>query len=233
MKASRHIVSTKMLRPEWVHQLEESGASVTQHNFITKQIQLPHNLLRQEINSVIALTSQTAVEAWMEIVKKLQLEIQQYKIYCLSEGTQQLARQLGLNIAGVAYDGPSLGKKILEDKAILSVSFVCGNRRRNELPASLNEAGVKVHEILAYKSELTPITIARPIDGILFFSPSGIDSFLSENKSGESVAFCLGNTTASHARQNGFKNTHVAEAHTPAALVKSVIDHCKNQSVHA
>jgi uroporphyrinogen-III synthase len=33
-------------------------------------------------------------------------------------------------------------------------------------------------------------------DGILFFSPSGVESYLQENKIENEACFCIGNTTA-------------------------------------
>nr|MBX2828949.1 uroporphyrinogen-III synthase [Flavobacteriaceae bacterium] len=48
-------------------------------------------------------------------------------------------------------------------------------------------------------------------DGILFFSPSGIKSFLSENTMGNAIAICIGETTASEAKKYT-RNVIVANA---------------------
>jgi uroporphyrinogen-III synthase len=233
MKAPYHIVSTKVLSQELVQQFKAIGVSVTQHDFINTCIQLPENLLRETIQDVVVLTSKTAVEAWVQLVDLLQLNRKQYRVYCLSEGTQELVLSSGFTVAGMATNSALLADQILKDKNITSVTFVCGNRRRDELTTKLKAGGVTINEIVAYKTELTPLAITSPIDGVLFFSPSGVDSFLSKNSVELAVAFCLGKTTAKHAQEMGFKTIRMADAHTPAALVKSVIDHCKNQIVYA
>lgn len=233
MKAPGHIVSTKVLAPELVQQLRAIGASVTQHNFINPRIQLPENLLRETIQDVIVLTSKTAVQAWVKIVDLLQLKRKQHRIYCLSEGTQKLVSTSGFTVAGIATNSALLADKILKDKNINSVTFIGGNLRRDELTNKLKTGGVTVNEIVAYKTELTPLSITSSIDGVLFFSPSGVDSFLSENSFGSTVAFCLGKTTAEHALVKGFKTIRMAVAHTQTALVKSVIEHYKNKIVYA
>lgn len=231
--APYNIVSTKVLSPELVQQLKAIGASVTQHDFINTRIQLPENLLRETIKDVIVLTSKTAVNAWVQIVDLLQLTRNHYRIYCLSEGTQKLVSTSGFTVTGIATNGALLADQILTDKNIHSVTLVCGNHRRDDLPNKLKTGGVMVNEIVAYKTELTPLAITLPIDGVLLFSPSGVDSFLSENSVGSTVAFCLGKTTAEHAQEMGFKTIRMADAHTPAALVKSVINHFKNKIVNA
>lgn len=233
MKAPYHILSTKILSPELVQQLKAIGISVTQHDFINTCIHLPENLLKETIQDVIVLTSKTAVDAWVQIADVLQLNKNQHRIYCLSEGTLKLASSNGFTVAGIATNGALLADQILKNKNIHSVTLVCGNRRRDELPNNLKTGGVTVNEIVAYRTEPTPLAITSPIDGVLFFSPSGVDSFLSKNSVGSAVAFCLGETTAEHAQVKGFKINRMADAHTPAALVKSVLDHFKNKIVHA
>jgi uroporphyrinogen-III synthase len=90
-----------------------------------------------------------------------------------------------------------------------------------------------VKEIVAYTTMLTPQAITSPADGILFFSPSGVESYLLKNSGKQLVAFCLGETTAAYARDNGFANIRVAEKHSASALVDCVINHCKRKIAHA
>ena len=65
-----------------------------------------------------------------------------------------------------------------------------------------------VNEIEAYKTMLSSVKIDESISGVLFYSPSGIDSYLQENHKGK-IAFCIGETTAFEARKH-FKNVQVA-----------------------
>jgi hydroxymethylbilane synthase len=55
---------------------------------------------------------------------------------------------------------------------------------------------------------LNPIKIDAAVSGVLFYSPSGIESYLEENST-EKVAFCIGETTAVAARKH-FDKVEVA-----------------------
>jgi hydroxymethylbilane synthase len=60
----------------------------------------------------------------------------------------------------------------------------------------------------AYKTMINPIKINDAFSGVLFFSPSGIDSYLEQNTTSK-VAFCIGETTAVAARKH-FSKVEVA-----------------------
>lgn len=205
---------------------------VTQVDFITKTIRVPDGIDRLSLHPAIVLTSKTAVQAWMQIINFLKLDAKQYSVFCLEAATQTLCIQYGLTIAGSAADASLLADVILKNKSVPAVTFVCSNLRRDELPDKLKESGIRIQEIKAYQTEHSPVKIEQSYHGVLFFSPSTVDSFLSLNSNNSSACFCLGKTTDHHARASGYAEVHVAEAHTPEALVKKVMQHYKNK-VHA
>lgn len=232
-KSKFHIVSTKKLKPELLSQLQLTGIELTQHNFINPSIEIPGNIEQYTIHKHIVITSKTAVEGWIEIVNQLKIDTRQQAVYCLDTGTRQLASHHNLNVAEVATDAISLAKKIADDKSIKAITFICGNLRRDDLPAFLRANSVEVEELVVYRTKLTPIKIDKPIDSILFFSPSGIDSFLLVNKKPNGIVFCIGQTTANHAAKKGLSPIKVAEQHTAESLVDSVIKYYKTQTIHA
>jgi uroporphyrinogen-III synthase len=232
LKSNFHIVSTKVLHPALIHQMESAGLKVTQADFIRKTI-LISDSLPAPLHATIVLTSQTAVRAWIEIAQRIKLDLENYPVYCLASATQAMAVRQGLKISGVATDAASLADEIVKDKSISAVTFVCGDKRRDELPNRLKKNGVDVQEIIAYKTELVPVKISQPYSAVLFFSPSAVDSFLSLNKMDSSTCFCLGKTTADHARLSGFSEIHLAKTHTPESLVEKIIHYYKNQVLHA
>jgi len=211
--------------------MESLDLRVTQTDFIKKTIHIPKEISALSINPVIVFTSKTAVDAWIQISNSLPKEVSKFPIYCLALATKTKATEHGLNIVGVAPDASSLADLILENKSITSVTFVCGNLRRNDFPDKLRSNGIEILEIEAYKTELTPMKVIQPYDGVLFFSPSAIDSFLSTNLKSE-VAFCVGKTTADHARLLGFSEIYAAESPSPESLVQIVIRYF-NLPVHA
>jgi uroporphyrinogen-III synthase len=67
---------------------------------------------------------------------------------------------------------------------------------------------------------LSPQPIKEKVDGILFFSPSAVESYLAANKIKNEICFCIGETTAEALEKNKIKNIIVA--HQPS--IEDVID---------
>ncbi|HSP83445.1 MAG TPA: uroporphyrinogen-III synthase, partial [Gillisia sp.] len=88
-------------------------------------------------------------------------------------------------------------------------TFFCGDKRRDDIPLILKEKNIAVLEIEVYKTQLVPKKFDQKFDGILFFSPSAVQSFMMANHPGESSVFCIGTTTASEA-ENFTKNILIA-----------------------
>ena len=65
-------------------------------------------------------------------------------------------------------------------------------------------------------------------DAILFFSPSGIESFLEKNNFTNEQIFCIGTTTAS-ALPTDYKKVIIAETPTNEILINECINYLKNK----
>ena len=74
-----------------------------------------------------------------------------------------------------------------------------------------------------YRTDLTPVKIESKVDGILFFSPSGVKSYLKENTITNQVCFCIGTTTAKELEKTT-KNVVIANQPT----VENTIIQCIN-----
>jgi len=74
--------------------------------------------------------------------------------------------------------------------------------RRDEIPELLRKNNVSFTEVLVYKTVLKPKTFERTFDGVLFFSPSAVESFTKDNKLEDTTAFCIGTTTAAEAEKH-------------------------------
>ena len=78
--------------------------------------------------------------------------------------------------------------------------------------------------MVSYLTLMTPDKLKSSYDGLLFFSPSGIESYLQKNKPGTEVAFCIGGTTAGAARK-AFQRVVEAKSPSVEAVLQSVNDH--------
>jgi uroporphyrinogen-III synthase len=64
--------------------------------------------------------------------------------------------------------------------------------RKETLPQALKEGGIKFNEIEVYQTALAPLKyLIENFDAIMFFSPSAVESYLSNNKIKKEFAFAL------------------------------------------
>jgi uroporphyrinogen-III synthase len=226
------IVSTKRLATELVEQLDRAGILTEQHDFIQTIIQVPDKIDSNQIQKFVVLTSKSAVNAWLAIAEHFCIKILDHPVFCIDQATKKEVIARNLTVQGEAKDSSSLADVITQDSSIQSMTYVCSGIRRDELSSKLRAKGVEVNEIIGYHTHPTPIKIIEPFQGVLFFSPSGVDSFLSLNEI-SSVCFCIGDATAAHATSKGFKNVQVAELSTPESVIKKVIHYYSKNPVHA
>nr|WP_236669130.1 uroporphyrinogen-III synthase [Aquimarina mytili] len=121
--------------------------------------------------------------------------------FCVGENTKKLLEENGKKVIETAQNASDLAKIIIKKYQNESFLFFCGNLRRNELPDLLKQNDVEIKEQVVYKTHLNSRKFDRSFDGVLFFSPSGVQSYVLENTLDKSVVFCIGNTTASEVRK--------------------------------
>ncbi len=195
------ILSTRPLSVTLIKEARRRGIDITVQSFIeTEPIQSVE--VQQEIEQAllqsasIVFTSMNAVEA---VAACMSEGIPDWNIYCIGQTTRELViKYFGENsIAGTADNAAELAELIAEEGDTDEVTFFCGNQRRDELPAILDNSGIGVTEIVVYHTIATPHLLTQSYNGILFFSPSAADSFFSANKiNGATMLFAIGNTTA-------------------------------------
>lgn len=192
MDTSPTILSTKKLSAVQKELLLNAGLGFVEYGAIA--IELLEINIEHTIQNAI-FTSKNAVKA----IQNSGMIIS--NCFCVGDNTKKLLQENDLNVLETAQNASDLAKIITKKYKNNSFLFFCGNLRRDELPNLLEQNNVDVKEQIVYKTHLKSNKFNRMFDGILFFSPSGIQSYVSENKIGESILFCIGNTTASEARK--------------------------------
>lgn len=235
--AKHKVLSTKKLEPSLIKKAEENGISIIEEEFISiKPIWNEETL--EAITSLadrgvfdIAFTSANAVDALNSYMHTGNSYAgTKWNVYCLSGKTKEAvsnALLLKKNIVGEAADAAALANKIIKQE-VKEIIFFCGNKRRDELPNALKAAGVKVHEVVLYETNETPIVIHDHFDAILFFSPSGVQSFFSSNEPGEdTVCLAIGRTTATSIATFTNNNIIKSPAPEPELMLEELIKHFK------
>jgi uroporphyrinogen-III synthase len=151
--------------------------------------------LASELQTTVVFTSMNAVEAVAGILDGFQPD---WQIFCMGYKTRELVKNYfgEASIAETASNASELADQIIDNGLIEEVVFFCGNKRRDELPAKLREQEIEVTEIVVYETIENSAVVDKPYQGILFFSPSAVESFFSANQlASETIVFAIGQTT--------------------------------------
>jgi uroporphyrinogen-III synthase len=211
------ILSTKKLGNSVSQKLMDADFNVVEKNFIKiKRIDFQIDTL----NKFVIFTSKNAVKSILKSEFSNQLKTK--KIFCVGQKTKQFLEKNDFIVQENADYASRLGQIIKEKYQDKSFSFFSGNLRKDSLPTILNESNIKWNEVVVYKTALNPIKIKKQIDGILFFSPSAVESYLTKNKLENKTCFCIGNTTAK-AIENRTKNIIIASQPTVENAIEEVI----------
>lgn len=216
MQNQIRILSTKRLSEKQKQQLLNVDFSVYDEDFITVQSK---EFEVGFINDCLIFTSQHAVES--VLLNKGVEELKKRKCFCVGEKTKLLLIENDFEVLENAEYAAELASIIFNKYPKMSFTFFCGNIRRDVLPDTLILGRIAFAEIEVYETAFTPHKAAFNPDGILFFSPSAVESYLKENKIGDEVCFCIGNTTAEALRPT---TTNIIIANQPT--IESVIMKC-------
>ncbi|MCR9182335.1 MAG: uroporphyrinogen-III synthase [Flavobacteriaceae bacterium] len=216
------VLSTKKLSESQRSLLLQAGVGLVEYDAIG--IKLVDFEIKGIIKNAI-ITSQNSVKALVD--KKVQIE----NCFCVGEKTKALLVENGYRVKEMTNYGNELAEIIVEKFADQKFTFFCGNLRRDELPSILKENNVAFTEVDVYKTILKPKKLERKFKGILFFSPSAVESFIMENDLKNTTAFCIGTTTASEAEKHTNK-INVATKPTIENVIVQVVKHLiKNNNV--
>jgi uroporphyrinogen-III synthase len=184
--------------------------------------------------AVVVFTSKHAVNAVADFIDRTAPTgvAPSWKVYCLSPVTQHTvaARFPGAIIEGRGNDATGLADVIIR-QPVTEVHFFCGNKRRDALPEALREKGITVHEWVVYETALRPRRVAEDYEGIVFFSPSAVESFFAVNQPGaDTVCFAIGRTTGDAAGSHLRRPAILSPAQDAATMIGTVINYYKDKA---
>lgn len=212
------ILSTKKLSSSQKKMFENANISLIEYDAI--EINYLKFKFPKKISNGI-FTSQNAVKAFFNHHNSNISEMG--KIFCVGEKTKAVLIKNNQKVAKMMQNASELAKFIANEYKNESFYFFCGSLRRDEIPATLKKENMTLFEVKTYETVLKKKVIHQKWDGILFFSPSGIQSFSAQNDIDNRLAFCIGKTTASEAKKH---TSSVFEANK--TTVESVIEKAIN-----
>ena len=186
------VLSTKKLTPSQRKIISNSKINIVEYNAIfIEKLRLTNQFV---VENAIVTSQQTA-----KILIKSKTQIS--NVFCVGEKTASLLVKNGYSVIETAKDSLKLAESIIKKHKTASFVFFCGNKRRPELPGILSEKNISFTEEVLYNTTLSLQEFQDSFEGVLFYSPSGVQSYTRVNSLANSTAFCIGNTTANEAKK--------------------------------
>lgn len=221
------ILSTKTLSAEQRQAFLDTDFDVLEQDFI----EIKNNLFElNEINTNLIFSSQNAV---LSLIEQTGWEVLKTKtVFCVGIKTKDLLELNGFKVDVYMDYASELAEIITLIYNKESYTFLSGNLRMETLPNALKKEGITFNEIEVYQTTLAPFKISEQekFEAILFFSPSAVESYLTNNKIKKEVCFCIGTTTAKALEAHKVKNIVIAETPTIDEVVIAVIEYYKKES---
>nr|WP_298995854.1 uroporphyrinogen-III synthase [uncultured Allomuricauda sp.] len=221
------VLSTKILSLPQKELLLNSEIGLVEYDAL--YITLLDFTIPSTINHII-VTSKNGAKAFLKVQNRTERKPSKtsFKFYCVGEKTKQFLEDSGYTVVEMALSASKLGNSIISKYKTNRFIFISGNLRRDEIPEVLSKNNVQYSEIQGYETTLKKRKFNATFDGYLFFSPSGIKSYLRANTILESPLFCIGKTTAEEAKKHS-KNIVVANKPTVENVLVQVIKHFKGK----
>ncbi|MDC6404068.1 MULTISPECIES: hydroxymethylbilane synthase [Maribacter] len=200
-----NVFSTKKLTEAQLQKFS-SGIRVDSEDFIKiSPNRISPIILKKNLGNIV-FTSKNAVESLLTNCSPAELQFK--NIYCVGRKTKRLIQKKIGPVAHVENSATDLANYLVEYMDGTQVTYFHGNLSLEDLPSILEGNNINVNKVEAYKTKLSGKAIPESVEGILFYSPSTIESYLLKNKPHQ-VAYCIGETTATEARKH-FKEVKVA-----------------------
>ena len=213
------LLCTKQLSKSQKEVFTTPNFEIVYKSFIqTKAISFKIN----KTNDYLLFTSKNAIKS---IVKsEYYPAISTVKCFCVGIKTKKYLEKKGFKVVAFKNYASELGELIKTDYALNSFTFFSGNLRKETLPEIFKSNTIEFEEIKTYETVLSPKKIKKQTNGILFFSPSAVESYCLKNNIENQICFCIGTTTAK-ALENKTKNIIIAPQQTVESVIKTAISH--------
>ena len=216
-ESAARVFSTKSLSESQTKLFHNNIASESSDFIKVRSNRIAPKVVKDGIENVI-ITSKNGVEALLDNFTKEELNFK--NIFCVGRRTKKMIQQKIGPVNHTEKNAERLAEYLSKEMKGNSVTYFCSDLRLDTLSKILTENKIEVNEVEAYKTMYSPELVSESIDGVLFYSPSAVNSYLQKNTT-DKVAFCIGASTAKEA-QKYFEKVEVAQIPTVESVIELV-----------
>ncbi|MEX0845441.1 MAG: uroporphyrinogen-III synthase, partial [Balneolaceae bacterium] len=145
-------------------------------------------------------------------------------IFAVGAKTAEKLEELGLDVSFPENYNAFALAEMMHDLQLKKVVHFCGNLKAADLGKLLGDS-VNLTSVEVYHTKLTghKMDDLKDFDGIVFMSPSAVESFSQQNSVSENMqVFCIGPTTEGAAHEAGMQHCITPEYSTLDSLMESI-----------
>ncbi|WCO01577.1 hydroxymethylbilane synthase [Psychroserpens ponticola] len=212
-----NIYSTKTLTDDQKQLFHEDVVSESS-DFIKISLNRMTPKVLKPLPKNVIITSKNAVEALLTNFAPQELQFE--NIYCVGRKTKRFVERKIGKVKHTENNSKALAEYLVEYIDGTEVTYFCSDIRMDELPSILNENNIVVKDVTAYETKYDSVKINDTIKGVMFYSPSTVQSYKQENDD-DVIAFCIGETTAKEASKH-FDDVRIAKIPTVESVIELV-----------
>ena len=181
------LLSTKCLSVEQQNRIIQTGVNFSCWDFIKST---PADFKANPENKSLIFSSQNAVKSVFN-----QFRFSGNNCYCVGGKTQKLLEENGQKVVKMTQKASVLADFILKNTKNEPFLFFTGNQRMPTIEAAFAREKRSLEVVETYTSRAQPKAMGN-YDAVLFYSPSGVESYLQNNSLANITSFAIGETTA-------------------------------------
>lgn len=144
------------------------------------------------------------------------------RIYCVGNKTKLHLRKYGFGVFKTKKNAKELSEFIIENCAKEKFIHFCGNLAMDILQEKLPLQNIGYKKVVVYETELIYPELSEKHDAIVFFSPSGVRSFIKNNSLDFQQIYAIGETTGSEVSKYTDRKIFTGKENDLNALLKLI-----------
>lgn len=185
------VLSTRKVSQRYHQKISESTINWVEEDFIGIEFCV---FSVDQPREILLFTSQNAIKSVLN--NPACAALKRIPAICVGIKTKEHLEENGWTVLAWRHYAKELTEVIQQEYATQSFSFFCGTIRSDVLPTFFEQHQIPFDEYVVYQTVKYPHQMQQKVDGICFYSPSAIESFLENNAITTEICFCIGDTTA-------------------------------------
>ncbi|QCX53045.1 uroporphyrinogen-III synthase [Elizabethkingia sp. JS20170427COW] len=183
------ILFTKELSKEYIQQKLGADFEVS----FLKLIDIVPNPINFEIGDFhhFIITSVNTVK----VIQHHVIFPKESRFYVVGDKSAKALSSLGIEAEIVAKNAEQLAEYIQQKVKPVPILHFCSSKALMTLEEKLGQAGFQYQQEVVYRTVACFPILEKEVDALVFFSPSGVESFMKNNKVNQEQVFSIGKTT--------------------------------------